>query len=167
MRRWLAVLLLAFAAPAAAATFVTMSVEEVARSSDVVVRGLVVSREARATRDGRIITEVEIAVESAWKGATDRVVRLVVPGGSLGWIALSVDAAPTFEEGEEVIVFLARNGPGYSVSGYALGKYRVEGLEARPSLGEARVLPRALPAGERAVGPMSVVELERRVRAVR
>lgn len=164
-RRWLALAVLAAAGPAAAATFVTTSVEEVARSSEAVVRGRVVSQAARATPDGRIVTEVEIEVASAWRGAPPRTVRIVVPGGSLGTVALRVDAAPTFEDGEDVVVFLARNGPKYSVSGYALGKYRVEGGEARPSLGNALVLPRALRAGERAVGAMPVDDLERRVRA--
>lgn len=167
MRRWVALAMLVAAGPAASATFLEMSVEEVARSSDAVVRGRVVSQAARATRDGRIVTEVEIEVASAWRGAPARTVRVVVPGGSLGTVALKVDAAPTFEDGEDVVVFLARNGPKYSVSGYALGKYRVEGGEARPSLDGARVIRRALRAGERAVGPMQVEDLERRVRAAR
>src|SRR5512133_537351 len=167
MRRWLAAVLLALAAPAGAAIFAAMSVEEMARSSDAVVRGLVISREARLTSDQRIVTEVEIAVASAWKGEPEGIVRVVVPGGSLGWIALAVDAAATFEDGEEVVVFLARNGRGYSVAGHALGKYAVAGEEARPALGAAQVLPRTLAAGERLVEAMSVAELERRVRSAR
>jgi hypothetical protein len=167
MRRWLALALLAVAGPAAAATFMATTVEEVTRSSDAVVRGVVVGREARLAPDGRIVTEVEIAVASRWKGETEASVRVVVPGGSLGWIALAVDSAPSFEEGEEVVVFLARSGRGWSVAGHALGKYAVDGAEARPGLGDARVLPRALAAGERPVGPMPVSELERRVRSAR
>jgi hypothetical protein len=167
MYRWLAAALLALAAPAGAATFVAMSVEEVTRSSHAVVRGVVVARESRLTADGRIVTEVEIAVSSAWKGETGSAVRVIVPGGSLGWIALSVDAAATFEDGEEVVVFLSRQGPGWSVSGHALGKFAVEGQEARSSVGRARVLPRALAAGERGVGTMPLAELERRVRSAR
>jgi hypothetical protein len=152
---------------AAAATFVATSVEEMARSSDAVVRGVVSWREARLTPGGRIVTDVDVVVASAWKGAPDEVVRLVVPGGSLGWIALAVDAAPSFEVGEEVVVFLARTGRAYAVAGHALGKFRVRGPAAEPSLGGARVLRRALPAGEREIGTMDVSELERRVRAAR
>jgi hypothetical protein len=168
MRWWAASVLLVFAAPGVAATFIATSVEETARSSDAVVRGRVLSTAARLTRDGRsVVTEVEIAVESAWKGAPEATVRLVVPGGSVGRIAQIVDAAARFEEGEEVVVFLARRGAGWRVMGQALGKYRVEGADARPSLSDEDVLPRALAAGERAVGPMAVAELERRVRAAR
>lgn len=169
MRRALAAVLLASALPAAAATFVATSVEEMARTSDVVVRGRVLDLASRLTPSGRILTEVEVAVDAAWKGAPAAIVRLVVPGGSVGSIALKVDAAPTFEPGEEVVLFLARGGAAWHVNGLALGKYRVAGGEARPALasGGARVLPRALSAGEREVGAMPVEELERRVRAAR
>jgi hypothetical protein len=155
------------AAPAAATTFVASSVEEMARSSEAVVHGRVIATAARATADGGIVTDVDVAVASAWKGAPEQTVRLVVPGGTLGQIALRVEGAPTFAPGEEVVVFAAREGRAWRVNGYALGKYRVVGGEARPSVGSARVLPRALTAGERAVGPMSLAELERRVRSAR
>ncbi len=170
MRRRLAALLVLAAAPALAlaATFVATSVEETARSSEVVARGRVVSTASRATRDGRgIVTEVEIAIESAWKGSPDATVRVVVPGGRLAHVAQIVDAAATFEDGEEVVVFLARQGAVWRVMGHALGKYRVEGLDAKPSLEQAVVLQRPLAAGERAAGPMPVAELERRVRAAK
>ncbi len=167
MRWQLAPLLLVVATPAVAATFVATSVEDVARSSDVVVRGRVRSRQARATADGRIVTDVDVDVLGAWKGTPERSVRFVVPGGSLGKVALAVDAAPTFADGEEVVVFLARKGSGYVVAAWALGKFRIEGTEARPGVSGALVLPRQIPSGERQVEPMPVAELERRVRAAR
>jgi hypothetical protein len=165
----LALAALARAAPAAAATFVAASVEEVARTSDAVVRGRVTGIAARATRDGRIVTEVELAVDEAWKGAPGASLRVIVPGGRLPGVAMRVDAAPVLAEGEEVVLFLAR-GPGggaWHLNGLALGTFRVVAGEARPALGEAAVLPRALADGERRVGPMAVAELERRVRATR
>ncbi len=174
MRRVLvlsALVLLASAAAgrAAAATFVATSVEEVARTSDAVVRGRVAAVASRATRDGRIVTEAEIAVLDAWKGAPDATVRVVVPGGRIAGLAMHVDAAPTFTPGEEVVVFLSRGGATWYVNGLALGKYRIEGADARPATGGAQVLPGPgpLPEGERQVGAMPVAELERRVRAAR
>jgi len=161
--------LLAAAAPApsGAATFAATSVEEVARTSDAVFRGRVVGTAARATRDGRIVTEVEVAVGAAWKGAAEPTVRVVVPGGRLPRVAMRVDAAPTFAAGEEVVVFVVRRGRAWHVNGLALGKFGVVGGEAHPSLRGAAVLPRALPAGEKQVGAMPVAELERRVKAAR
>ncbi len=169
----LAALLCAVApASASAATFAATSVEEVARGSDAVLRGRVVSTAARATRDGRIVTDVEIAVADAWKGARPDTVRVVVPGGRLPGVAMRVDAAPTFVAGEEVVVFVSR-GRGADGSwrgnGLALGKWRVAGADAHPASAGAAVLPAARPlaAGERQVEPMPVAELERRVRAAR
>lgn len=169
MRRLAPLLVVLVAAPAVAATFIATSVEETARSSEAVVRGRVLSTASRFTRDGRgIVTEAEIGVDAVWKGEAAATVRVVVRGGRVGSIAQWVDAAATFEQGEEVVVFLAGGGGGvFRVMGQALGKYRVNGIEARPALGEEDVLPRPLAAGERAVGPMAVAELERRVRAAR
>jgi hypothetical protein len=169
MRRVLALLLLGTAAgPAVAATFVATSVEEVARSADAVVRGRVLSATGRLSRDGRrVVTDVEIAVDRAWKGDPGATVKLVVPGGSTGKVAMTVDAAPSFAPGEEVVVFLARRGEGWTVMGLALGKYRVDGPDAHPAVEAADVVPRPIPEGERATGRMPVAELERRVRAAR
>jgi hypothetical protein len=155
------------AAPAAAATFVAPSVEELARSSEAVVRGRVVDVAPRAAAGGRIVTEVEVLVASAWKGTPDATVRFVVPGGSAGGLALLVDSAPTFEPGEEVVVFLSRTGAAWRVNGQSLGKFHVEGTEARSAIEGSRTLPGPVAAGERHVGAMPVGELERRVRGAR
>jgi hypothetical protein len=168
MRRTLALVLLASAAaPASAATFVVPTVENLARSSDVVVRARVLDLASRALARGRIVTEVEVLVSSAWKGAPDATLRFVVPGGRAGGLALRVDSAPTFDRGEEVVLFLSRSGAAWRVNGQALGKFRVEGSEARPALGDAHVLPSTPAEGERLVGIMPVDELERRVRSAR
>jgi hypothetical protein len=172
VRRWPVVALLLplvlAASPAVAAVVQETTVEEVARTSETVVRGRVEKLSSRWSRDGRrILTDVEIAVHSALKGAAPARVRVVVPGGRVGAIAQRVDAAPVFAEHEDVVVFLARRGARWRVAGLALGKFRVEGATARPGLDDVRVAPRAMPAGERAVGEMPVAELERRVREAR
>lgn len=169
MRRTALLVLLAAAAPAArAATFVQTTVEESARESEAVVRGVVVAAVSRRTPSGRrIVTDVDIDVASAWKGAPGPTVRVVVPGGQVDGIALWVDTAPRFTPGEEVVVFLARGGDVWRVAGAAMGKYRVEGGEAHPDVAGSAVLVRPLAAGERAVGRMPVDELERRVRSAR
>lgn len=169
MRRALPLLsLLAAAAPAAATTFVATSVEQAARAADAVVRGHVVAAGARVVAGGRqVVTDVDLAVDAAWKGDPGPTVHLVVPGGATATLGMWVDGAPTFAPGEEVVVFLGRQGGAWRVSGLALGKYRVEAGAATPDLGGAQVLPRALPAGERATGRMPVDELERRVRSAR
>jgi hypothetical protein len=166
MRRVAVLLLAAVAARAAAATFVVPSVEELSRASDLVVRGRVVAMASRGSGRG-IVTDVDVRVASAWKGAPDATVRFVVPGGRAGGLALRVDSAPRFALGEDVVVFLSRSGPSWRVNGQALGAFRVEGSEARPAVEGTLLVPRTIAAGERRVGPMDVGELERRVRTAR
>lgn len=144
------------------------TVEEVARTADAVVRGRVERQASRWSRDGRrILTDVDVVVDSAWKGAPPRRVRVTVSGGRVGRIAQRVDAAPAFEDGEDVVIFLARRGTGWRVAGLALGKFRVDGGTARPSIEGVTFAPRPRPAGERLVGELPVAELERRVREAR
>ncbi|HYG67141.1 MAG TPA: hypothetical protein VD838_05755, partial [Anaeromyxobacteraceae bacterium] len=118
--------------------------------------------------DGRrILTEVELVVHAWWRGTTPERVRVVVPGGRVGNLAQRVDAAPVFDAGEDVVVFLGRRGTRWRVAGLALGKFRVDGATARPTLDELRFAPGRTPPGERVVGAMPLVELERRVREAR
>ena len=147
-----------------AAVFLETSVESVARASDAVVRGQVVSRSSFFTQDRRtILTEVVVEVAEAWKGTPGERVRVIVPGGRVGDLAQRVDAAPGFADGEEVVVFLSRRGDFFELNGLAIGKFRVEGGEAVPELGNILFQGPAVKAGERRVGAMPFEELRRRV----
>lgn len=162
-------LVVAFSWPAraSAATFAETSVEELARGAEVVVRGKVLRTSSR-WEGGRIVTEAEIGVASAWKGVPGERLAVVVPGGRVGDLAQKVSGAPTFRRDEEVVVFAGRAGPRrLGVVGLALGKFRVEQGVATPALDGVRLEPRRLAPGERSAAPMGVAELERRVRATR
>ncbi len=166
--RRLALALAILAGPALAAVARPTSVESLARSADAVIRGQVSGQWSRWAGGGRrIFTSVQVTVSEVWKGAAPPLVRIEVPGGAVGDIAQHVDAAPAFDDGEEVVVFLDRRGDDWQVHGLALGTFRVEGDEARPGLEAFRFAPGEIPAGEREVGRMPLAELERRVRASR
>jgi len=166
----LAAAALAAAAPALAALSVPASVEELARGSDAVVRGRVMSLASHPSADGRrISTSVEVEATSVWRGTVPARVTVVVPGGTAGRVAQRVAGAPQFTVGEEVVVFLGQMGKAqaYRVTGLAQGKFAVEADQARPDLSQTSFVGRqALRAGERRVEAMAVDELERRVRAV-
>ncbi len=168
VHRALVLSLALMALPAAAAQFRSATVEEATRTSDAVVRGRVEQRTSRYLEDGsRIVTDVEIAVASAWKGDPGARVVVTVPGGVVGDVGMWVDAAPVLEQGEEVVLFLARRGPRWHVNGLALGKFRVAGPDARPQVPPEEMVRAATRPGELPIGSMAVGELERRVRAVR
>jgi hypothetical protein len=156
------------ALPAAASTALAQTVEDLARASDAVVRGVVERQESRRGADGwRIYTFVEIRTTSAWKGSPPERVVVRVPGGAIGSEGQRALGAAVFAEGEEVAVFLARAGQVYQVTGLSQGKFAVEGGTARNDTRELHLLGRPVPSGERLAGQMPVEELERRVRSAR
>lgn len=166
MRVQLALLLLLAASPAAAAVAPPVTVENLAREADAVVRGKVQRRESRWAQDGRhIFTYATVRVGAVWRGAAPQRITVRVPGGEVGEIGQKVDAAPELADGEEVVLFLVReDGDTFRVHGLALGKFKVEKGEARPDLGHFTFTKGLIPEGERRVETMPVDELEWRVR---
>jgi len=169
VKKLMALVVLLASGPALAALAVPASVEELARSSDAVVRGRVVKVAARWSSDGkRFSTYAEVEPSSVWRGSAPPRVTVVVPGGVVGNIGQRVDGAPAFAEGEEVVLFVAAAGPAFRVQGLAQGKFAVVNGVARPDLSHVGFVDRpALRAGERRVEVMAVEELEQRVRAAR
>jgi hypothetical protein len=155
-------------APAVAALAERASVEDLARTSDAVVRGRV-ERQVSRKVGTRIVTDVEIRVAAVWRGAApQQVVKMTVPGGVVGDLGQRVDGMATFANGEDVVVFAGRGSDGrWRVNGGAQGKFSVEAAEARPNLDRVTFLRSAVRAGERAAEPMPVAELERRVKEAR
>jgi hypothetical protein len=118
--------LLVFASPALATTMVALDVPTLTQKADVIVRGTVRSSGARWSGDNRrIFTQVEIDVVESLKGEPLKTVSVVQPGGVVGDIGQKVSGVATYEEGEEVVLFLARRGPLFQTLGLAQGKFRV------------------------------------------
>lgn len=102
--------------------------QALASRSQVVVEGSVESLESHLSPDGKqIVTTVRIHVRSPWKGAPGEAVEVLVPGGAVGELAQVVQGAPSFVEGEDVVVFLDRPRPDvlFQVVGLAQGKFSV------------------------------------------
>jgi hypothetical protein len=110
-----------------ATTLLSLDVAGLARSSDVVVRGKVVSVAPRWTKDhGRIITDTEVDVTEAWKGAPSKRITVMQPGGEIGEVGQRVEGVATFKPGEEVVVFLEARGDRFTMAGMAQGRFVVE-----------------------------------------
>jgi hypothetical protein len=70
---------------------------------------------------------VEIQVSETLKGSPRKTVMVRQPGGVVGNIGQRVDGVASFDQGEEVVVFLARRpDDSFVVQGMAQGKFRVE-----------------------------------------
>jgi hypothetical protein len=127
-----AVLLLCL--PASATTMLKVDVPGLTHSSDLIVHGTVRRLQSRWSGDGRrIVTDVEIQVTETLKGQASGTVLVTQPGGQVGDIGQKVSGLASFASGEEVVVFLSRQGPrAYRVSGLAQGKYQVQRPEGDP-----------------------------------
>jgi hypothetical protein len=130
MRRAVAGLTLAawaMAAPAGATVVAPAELSELAAEARAIVHGRVLVTSAEWTADRRAIeTFVTLAVETTVKGSAAREVVFRVPGGQVGPYRSLMPGAPTFTEGDEIVVFLGAQGPAIPhVLGFNQGVYRV------------------------------------------
>jgi hypothetical protein len=155
MRRVIAVLTLvaASALSARAAVVVPAELSELAAEARAIVHGRVVAVTPQWTDDRRAIESlVTLAVEESVKGTPVRELTFRVPGGQIGPYRSLMLGAPTFDDGDEVVVFLGAQGPAIPhVLGFNQGVYRV----TADAVGSRRVISgAALASGE---GPARLV----------
>jgi hypothetical protein len=160
-----ALIALAFAPVAFATTMLEQDVTALAKSAAVVVRARVLASEARWTADrARIVTDTELEVLEAWKGAPAARIVVMQPGGIVGELGQKVDGVARFEPGEEVVVFLEPRGDRFSVAGMTQGAFHLarssdgKTVFARQALDEALLLD---PVTRQPVaGPSTVLTVE-------
>ncbi|MBI3185837.1 MAG: hypothetical protein HYZ28_27180 [Myxococcales bacterium] len=133
--------LLALAAATASATvIVSQTIEEMAASAPVIVRGTVGQIQTRWDEgQRRIWTYAEIRVEERLKGEAPAILLVRQPGGVVGPIGQKVSGAAQFKEGEEAVLFLERAADDPTVFGVwslAAGKVAFE----RSKVGELRAV---------------------------
>ncbi len=103
-----------------------LSLEELVSRAVLIVRGTVIDTNARWNPDHtRIYTLVTIRPTEGIKGSLQAGdLSIEIPGGTVGDVRLEVSDTPTFEEGEEVILFLQDEY--FRVVGWNQGKYTIE-----------------------------------------
>jgi hypothetical protein len=104
-----------------------LDVESLTASADAVVHGRVIRQSSGWGKGGgQIFTTVVMQPIETWKGASQREITVLVPGGEVGDLSQTVQGAAAFHDGEEVVVFLRRRAAAtYAVEGMALGKFAV------------------------------------------
>ena len=122
-----AVLCVLVPASLCAIVFDPLSIESLTRQADVVLQGTVLGKACQRDPAGRIYTRVELQVVELWKGAVPGSPFVVVHGGGVLGEQQSVVAGQVqYDIGEEVVVFLVRNGRGEGVTlGLMQGKFHV------------------------------------------
>jgi hypothetical protein len=99
------------------------------RGSDLVVLGRVVEVRSGWNADrSAIVTEARVAVDEVWKGLPETDVVVVRTwGGVAGGVEQVFEGEAELRRGEEVVLFLRRDGDAWRPAGMAFGKYAVEG----------------------------------------
>ena len=117
---------------AAEATLVeAMEIEEMAYRSSIVVRGEVETK-ASTMENGRISTQIEIAVARGWTDGKrpSKTITVVLPGGQFNNLAQTAAGLPEFSVGDEVLLFLWSSAdvpnPVFRLLGLSMGHFRIE-----------------------------------------
>jgi len=110
---------------ARATTLLRMSVEEMARASQEIVRARCTGTATRWDA-GEIWTFAAFEVEETWRGPAAAQVTVRLLGGRAGDLTSRVSGVPRFQPGEEVVLFLERTPRGdFSVVSWEQGTFRV------------------------------------------
>lgn len=125
-----------------------LSLEQLLELSPLVVQGRVSEVESRWNDDhSQIVTLAAIEVTEAFKGVGTGRLVVEVEGGRVGDDAIFVSGSPTFEPGEDVLVFLTAGGEGrFLVPQMDQGKLRIErDPQGRQWIGSADQLGALMP----------------------
>lgn len=120
-----------------------LTLQQLRDGADAIVAGKVVR--VRSVRSGGSVeTLVRVRVQRAWRGTDQRVVVLRAPGGFVAGRRLVVPGAPTFEQGQRVLLFLEQDGESWRPVGLFQGVWRLdperpEAAWASPSGGAALI----------------------------
>jgi hypothetical protein len=168
------VLLLAGFRPADATVFLPADLGDLSREAYAIARGRIVSTDSRWTGSDRraIETVVTLETETWLKRDLGGTIQFRVPGGRMGRFRSLVVGAPSFERGQEVIVFLGAAPPALPyVLGLGQGVFRVAEGNGEVVVTPSAVLPHSgAPArvvrGDTSRRPMPLSEFEARVRTL-
>lgn len=93
--------------PAAMGIMVKVELPELVSQAGQIVHGTVVSNESRMDADGAIYTFTTVSVIEELTGTVpERTIVVRNMGGRVGERGLTVSDVPTFQEGEEVVLFI-------------------------------------------------------------
>jgi hypothetical protein len=112
-------------AAAAATTLARMTIEQMTRASQLVVRAKCLGNSTDLDA-GEIWTFSEFQVVDTWKGTPPSNVTVRLLGGHAGNLVSSVSGVPRFRPGEEVVLFLEPTRKGdFSVVSWVQGTFRI------------------------------------------
>ena len=140
MRRLLLIACVLFGTVARATVLVPSEFREVVQGSELIAYGRVVDVRPQWTDNRtRIDTVITLEVASWLKGGSEGTIIFKVPGGEMGRYRSVIVGAPTFQSGDEAVLFLKSDGSDLPiVFGLNQGVFRVR---IDPDTGRRVVVP--------------------------
>ena len=117
--------LFAVSSTASAATVVKMDMPDLVAQSDAIVIAQVVEYSSQLEEDGRVYTTITFRTDEVLKGQPGEEFTIRQVGGRDGDIATRAPGMPTFEEDEEVFLFLTHHQSTSVVTGLSQGKFHI------------------------------------------
>jgi hypothetical protein len=134
---WILGALLLVSAPGYATTLLWMDVHELTRNSTAVVQGTVVAQRTLSEKPGTPLNQVTVEVGETLKGDLEGAVLVNNPGFA---------GAPSFLEGDELILFVSTRNGTHVITGFQQGTFKIVSNPA----GE-KVLDRGIPFRDKAM----------------
>jgi hypothetical protein len=126
-------MLMLLAGVTSAATVMRFDTNDLVDRANVILHGKITSKECRKTASGSVVTDLRVDVYEAIKGVKGKTFSFTVYGGVVGTRGSAISGAPTFDEGEEILVFLdaeTRQGLRMTV-GLGQGKYTIRVVDGK------------------------------------
>jgi hypothetical protein len=128
-----AALLLAIGGTAKATTLMRMSVAQMSRAAQVIVRARC-QENSTGWDAGEIWTFTSFEVQDVWRGSAPSRITVRLLGGRAGNLTSSVSGVPRFRVGEEVVLFLERTPRGdFCIVSWEQGTFRIRRTAATGS----------------------------------
>lgn len=112
--------------PLRATTLARMSLDQLARAADTVVRAQCVGTSAKR-ENGAIWTFADFTTLENFKGKPAAHIQVRLPGGSVGNLSTRIEEVPAFQPGDDAVLFLEHGRDGiYGVTAWVEGTFRIQ-----------------------------------------
>lgn len=129
-------ILLAITSSSYATTVERLGLEDLVQKARTIVVGKVAGSRTYWSPNGKLIfTEFTIDVGESLKGQAPRRLSVTTLGGKIGGLELYVSGMPTFQPGEDAVLFIEQSGGYQTVVGLGQGKFTVTNGEVANAVG--------------------------------
>ncbi|HEX71770.1 MAG TPA: hypothetical protein ENN65_00425 [Candidatus Hydrogenedentes bacterium] len=118
-----------FLSPQAGASIAYVTTPEMVAGADEIITGVITATQSRRALGGRIYTDVTLEIKDTVKGGLNKTstVTFSVIGGRVGGLVMKTNEIPTFQTGEEVLLYMRRAaGNQLVIYGGVRGKFLIQ-----------------------------------------